>query len=67
LNRFNHAGGVVVATRFEQQHADIFIFGQPPRHHRTRRSGSTNDEIVVGPEVRTELPLIGFHGILELS
>jgi hypothetical protein len=49
LTGLDHAGHIVAAAGFQQQDADIQIFSQPARYHRTGGARSADDEVVVSP------------------
>jgi hypothetical protein len=49
---------VVVAARFEQEHAHIGVLGQTPGNDRSRGSRPANDKVVSRFQVRAELPLV---------
>jgi hypothetical protein len=49
LTGLYNAGHIVAAAGFQQEHADIRIFSQLARYHRTGGAKSADDEVVVWP------------------
>src|SRR5258708_4851708 len=66
LIRFHDAWHVVASARLDQQHADLWILGQSARDHRSRRAGSTDNEIVMRLQLMRKLPLIRTYALTEI-
>src|SRR6266550_1161664 len=62
-SRFCHAWHLVAAACFEQEHADVTVFGQTTRHHRPGRARSADNEVVVGFQFSLELLLIDTYAL----